>query len=322
MLTPISTPGVSRDSSHSDLERLEAQFPALEFHSNHSLSPYTYMKSGGPADIFVTVQSRLDLENLVSFCVKNNQKHFIFGGASNLLIPDEGMRGLVIRNLANKVSIIPINDTESIVEADSGAITNIFCRKTIDESLTGLENFMGVPGSIGGAIYNNAHYLNDLIGDYIQDVEVIAKSGEKKVYTREQLAFKYEYSILQDTHETMTLARFKLKKGIKSEIEEKAKSAAVRRASTQPLGIPSSGCMFKNPVMPDGTQGFAGKLIDEAGLKGTRVGDAIVSEKHANFILNTGKATTEDILALADKVTQVIKEKYGVELEREVFLVH
>ena len=194
-------------------------------------------------------------------------------------------------------------------------------RASIDQSLEGLEYFLGVPGTIGGAIYNNSHYLKELIGNDVDQVEVIARGGVKKTYTKDEMKFAYDYSILQETHEVIITIRFRLKRGNKAEIEQRAKAATKRRADTQPLGIPSSGCMFKNPIMPNGLRAGAGKLIDEAGLKGMRIGDAVVSDKHASFILNTGHAKTSDVLKLAEHVKAVVKEKYGVELELEVFLV-
>ena len=143
----------------------------------------------------------------------------------------------------------------------------------------------------------------------------------KKIYTKDEMRFAYDYSILQKTHEVIITIRFTLKKGNKDELEQKARESTKRRADTQPLGTPSSGCMFKNPMMPNGSREGAGKLIDQAGLKGARIGDAVVSDKHASFILNTGHATTSDVLKLAEHVKAVVKKKFGVELEREVFLV-
>lgn len=303
------------------LVALQPAFPHLSFTSNEPLSSHTYMKSGGPAEFFVTINKKQDLENLVVWCEKNQQKYLVLGGMSNSLVPDEGIKGLVIKNMVSGTRIIPLDGNTDYFEVESGTPTNLAVRANINESLEGLEYFLGVPGTIGGAIYNNAHYMKELIGNNVDQVEVIAKGGVKKTYTKDEMKFAYDYSILQETHEVITTIRFKLKKGNKAELEQKATAATKRRADTQPLGVPSSGCMFKNPMMPNGKREAAGKLIDQAGLKGSRVGDAVVSDKHASFILNTGHATTNDVLKLAEYVKAVVKEKYGVELEREVFLV-
>lgn len=303
------------------LEAVQSAFPHLSFTSNEPLSSHTYMKSGGPAEFFVTINKKQDLENVVIWCEKNQQKYLVLGGMSNSLVPDEGIKGLVIKNIVSGTQIIPLDEHTYHFEVESGTPTNLAVRASIDQSLAGLEYFLGVPGTMGGAIYNNSHYLGELIGNDVDQVEVIAKGGVKKTYTKDEMKFAYDYSILQETHEIITTIRFKLKKGNKVELERKATTATKRRADTQPLGIPSSGCMFKNPMMPNGKREGAGKLIDQAGLKGARIGDAVVSDKHASFILNTGHATTGDVLKLAEHVKAVVKKKYGVELEREVFLV-
>ncbi len=303
------------------LQALQSAFPNLSFKLDEPLSSHTYMKSGGPAEIFVIVNKKEDLENLVIWCEKNQQKYLVLGGMSNSLVPDEGIKGLVIKNMVSGTRTIPLDENTYYFEVESGTPTNLAVRASIDQSLKGLEYFLGVPGTIGGAIYNNSHYLKELIGNDVDQVDVIVKSGIKKTYTKDEMRFAYDYSILQETHEVITTIRFKLKKGNKDELEQRARVATKRRADTQPLGIPSSGCMFKNPMMPSGLREGAGKLIDEAGLKGARIGDAVVSDKHASFILNTGHATTSDVLKLAEHVKTVIKKKYGVELELEVFLV-
>jgi len=300
---------------------LQETFPALKFRQNEQLSQHTYMKTGGPAEVFVQVQTKADLVNLVSWCEKHTQKFIVLGGASNVLVPDEGLKGLVIKNLSNAMQVKKINDSLFELEVDSGVHTNMLVRKALDEGLEGLEYFLGVPGTVGGAIYNNSHYMNQLIGDSAFEVDVVNHDGSVKTYVKNDLQFAYDYSVIQETKETILSIRFRLKKGDKAVLEERALEATRKRASTQPLGIPSTGCMFKNPMMSDGTQGHAGKLIDQAGLKGVRVGDAAVSDKHANFILNTGHANTSDILRLVEQVQSTVKDKFGVELHREVFML-
>jgi UDP-N-acetylmuramate dehydrogenase len=240
----------------------------------------------------------------------------MLGGASNVLIADEGIRGLVIKNLTKQYTI----DTEhSIIEADSGVLTNVLVRAALDAGLKGLEQFMGVPGTVGGAVFNNSHFSTELIGAFVKQVHVIDAQGESNTLTKEQMQFAYDYSILHETHDVIISIEFLLEKGQSTELEKSAFDATRKRATTQPLGIPSSGCMFKNATMPDGKKVGAGYLIDQAGLKGKTIGGAKVSEVHANFIVNTGTATQKDIEALAQFVEKTIHEKYGVELKREAF---
>ncbi|MBI5151138.1 MAG: UDP-N-acetylmuramate dehydrogenase [Candidatus Pacebacteria bacterium] len=296
-------------------------FPNLQFFSEESLVHHTYMKSGGCAEVFVSVKNSNDLEKLSMWCIKQNVPLTILGGASNVLVPDEGLRGLVIKNVSTTIQVR--HDKEfSVIIADSGVPTNLLVRRAINEELEGLEYFLGVPGSVGGAVYNNSHYMNQLIGEHVTEVEIVEKkTGKKKSVVHSQIHFAYDYSLFHETHDVILRVHFTLKKGKKDELERRAKEATVKRATTQPLGIPSSGCMFKNGIFADGSIAHAGKLIDLAGLKGFRIGDAVVSDKHANFILNLGGATTHEILAVAKHVQDVVQQKYGVELDREVFLL-
>ena len=302
------------------LDTLKQAFPHLEFKAEESLAQHTYFKIGGPAEVFLIVKTSNDLADLAEFAGKNQIKFTVLGGASNVLINDQGLRGLVVKNNTSQVLIKPGDKPETfILEADSGAITNLVVRKALDNSLDGLQLFLGVPGTIGGAVFNNSHFLKVLIGENILEVECVTRQGEHKTYSKSDMKFAYDYSILHETHDTIIKVRFLLKKGDKTTLEERAKYATTYRATTQPLGIPSSGCMFQNAIMPDGSRESAGKLVDMAGLKGLRVGDAVVSDKHANFILNVGKATSEEVDQLVAKVTAAVKDKFGAELKREVF---
>ncbi len=300
-------------------ELLSQEFPQLSFLKNEPLSRHTYFKIGGPAEVFTIVKQKQDLQDLVSFCRKQHIPLMILGGASNVLVSDNTIPGLVIKNMTSDIAIHSQSDQKAEVTADSGVITNMLVRKTIDEGLEGLEYFLGVPGTIGGAVYNNSHFMTQLIGDHVKEVTVVDMVGDVKTYTQQELHFAYDYSILHETKDIILSITFQLQQGDKNTLEERAKHATHKRASTQPLGIPSSGCMFQNAVFPDGKRVSAGYLIDQAGLKGMRVGDAMVSDKHANFIVNLGSATAADVDELARKVQKTIKEKFGVELKREVF---
>jgi len=304
---------------------------------SESLAPHTYMKVGGPADLFFTATTKQDLIDAVQTAIKNKVNHFILGGGSNILVSDSGIKGLVIKNRADTIKIIGLSGklknqragiNQAVIEVQAGATVNQLVRFTIEESLKGLEEFLGIPGTVGGAVYNNSHHLDHLIGDHIKEVEVIDQKGKVKTYTQKQMHFAYNYSILQKTKEVVLSVKFQLKSGNKTQLWQKAEAALKRRRDTQPLEFPSSGCMFKNigkaQALLHNTPNqatSAGFLIDNAGLKGTQIGGAKVSEKHANFIINTGNATAKDIKKLTQLVQKRIKEKYHINLKSEVFFI-
>lgn len=315
---------MSRASDNTVFARLHQAFPNLSFKQYEPLSKHTYFKIGGPAEVFLAVTDATVLTDVVRFAGKNQIPITLLGGASNVLVLDKGISGLVIHN---KTSAIDILDTH--VTVDSGVLTNVLVRKAIDAGLGGLEYFMGLPGTVGGAVVNNSHYKHQLFGEYVTQVTVVTPSGEKKTYTHDELQFSYDHSILQTTKDVIISIELDLKHVDKQSLESIALEATRYRAETQPLGLPSSGCMFKNAAIPpEKRDQFGGKesigagwLIDHAGLKGMRIGDAQVSEKHANFIVNLGKATAEQVFELSTLVQRRVFEKFGVQLDREVFLL-
>lgn len=295
------------------------------------------MKVGGPADIFFIATSKADLIDAVQSAIKHKIPYTVLGAASNVLIKDGGVRGLVIKNRADAISLAGFKGKvtaskagvqSALVKAESGAIMNQLVRFCIDQSLAGLEEFLGIPGTVGGAVYNNSHHLDHLIGDYVATITVLDKHGRIKTYQQSELNFSYDYSILQKTQDTILDITFMLTAGNKQELWSRAEAALARRRDTQPLEIPSSGCMFKNIGQANAIRfntpnhsTAAGFLIDRAGLKGSQVGGAQVSTKHANFLVNTGAATASDIITLSNQIKQTVKEKYGLELQEEVFVI-
>lgn len=305
---------------------------------NEPLSRHTYFKLGGPADLFFEAQTSEDLIGAVTSAINFQVPYFVLGGGSNILVTDKGFRGLIIKNKTGNIQLkgftgsvnkgVGLDLKEVIVKADSGVPANKLIRYTVDEGLAGLEEFLGLPGTVGGAIYNNSHHLSHLIGSHVVEVEVIDQSGNLKKYTAEEMKFAYDYSILHKTKETVISASFQLKQGDKASLWAKATAAVQRRATTQPLGAPSSGCIFKNISLADamrlGTPDHltsAGYLIDKAGLKETRVGGAVVSQIHANFIVNDGSASTDDVLKLIEVVKTKVKTKFGVDLVLEIVVI-
>ncbi|MFH1244341.1 MAG: FAD-binding protein, partial [bacterium] len=274
---------------------------------NEPLSKHTYFKLGGPADLFYEAKTLDELVLAVQSAILYKVTNLVIGGGSNILVTDAGFRGLVIKNKTGNIQLKgfaggvekgKLDLKEAIIQADSGVPANQLIRYSLDQGLSGLEEMLGLPGSVGGAVYNNSHHLGKLWGDHIVEVEYLNSDGVRAKYTPQDLHLDYDYSIFHKTHETILSASFLLKQGDKAALWEVANAAVIRRSSTQPLGIPSSGCMFKNIPLADKMRlglstASAGYLIDQAGLKGERVGGAVVSDVHANFIVNDGTATSQ-----------------------------
>lgn len=327
------------------IDQLITTFPSISFQQKVSLAPFTYMKVGGLATLFVESTTVEDLYNLSSFCFVHAIPFVVLGGVSNTVIADTGIDALVILNKSNTVEIRGTDGSEKVqVTSDSGVITAMLANETMKADLTGLEYFVGVPGTVGGAVVNNSHFtLHELIGNTIVSVDVCTETGARETWTKDRLKFGYDYSIFHETKAIVLRVTFELYRGDQVHIQEKMLAAAKKRVATQPIGVPSTGCMFKNPrVTPEqlvalqtkltvpetavktdasGTQVSAGFLIDQAGLKGTTIGGAAVSDKHATYIVNLGTATAGDIDGLASKVETSVFEKFAIKLEREVFFV-
>lgn len=300
---------------------LRSALPHLILEESVPLSQYTYMRTGGPAEVLVTVKEQEDLVSLLEYLTAHGLEFRILGGGSNVLVPDDGLSGVTILNRVDHFVASTELNHRRIVRVGSGHLTSLFVRKTMDLELTGTEPFLGVPGTIGGAVYNNSHYMNKLLSDILSSVEVYRPHHGIVHYKTEDLHFKYDYSDLQKTHEVVLVAEFELAVGDPAEIRDRMLMATQKRASTQPIGVPSSGCMFKNVELPDGRMLSTGQLIDEAGLKGFSIDGAEVSTVHANFLVNKGTATTSSILALAEQIEETIFKRTGHRLEREVFVL-
>lgn len=307
-------------------QQLQQYFSEYPFQFDLPLAEKTYFKIGGPAEAYIELSDRNKISALVKWCHENQVKVTLFGGASNIIVADQGITGVIIHVSHDEISF----QENGHVVVGAGAKMALFVRKTIDAGYTGLEYFLGVPGTVGGATYNNAHYLEDLIGQHIVRVEVVNAQGEFDWILQEECAFGYDSSRFQQTHEVIYQIEFLLKPGVKEESMALVRKATEYRAKTQPLGMPSSGCIFQNtpntPALQTLFPQFAernhvpgGFLIDQAGLKKTRVGDIEVSDKHAAFFVNTGKGTAEDVKKLIETVKSTVKEKFQVDLQEEVF---
>lgn len=300
---------------------------APQLQTNVPLKNHTYFKIGGPADLFYPAKTQKQLIQAVKLATQNQVPFQVLGSGSNILVTDKGFRGLIIKNKTTKItSSKPPQSPYTLIRAQSGLPTNKLIQYTMKGGLKGLASFLGLPGTIGGAIYNNSHHLDKLIGDYVQKVKVITPSQTIKTYTQKQMNFAYDYSILHQTKDIVLSATFKLKKGNSKNLAQQGKKAVQRRASTQPLGKPSSGCIFQNITaqqakklnLPTQSTGY---LIDQAGLKGKSIGGAKISTKHANFIVNQNNATYQDVQKLIQLIKQKIKQKYHLTPKLEIFIL-
>jgi UDP-N-acetylmuramate dehydrogenase len=274
------------------------------------LSNYTSWRVGGPADYFLEPADKADIAAIVTFLHQENIPILVIGKGSNMLVSDKGVRGAVL-NLEQGLTGMRCDN--GIVFVDAGVPLVRFVDFCVQLGFQGVEMLPGIPGTVGGAIMMNAGAYGGEISDHLLDVEIL-RNGQIVRVKKEDAGFSYRRSGFAD--DIILGASFKLPQGDKTEIMNRKRELLLKRNRAQPVNFPNSGSMFKNPP---GT--FAAKLIDEAGLKGTRRGDAQISERHANFVVNLGNATANDILELIELIRKTVHEKFGVTLELEVKLV-
>lgn len=275
---------------------------------------YTTFKTGGNAEILVSPNSFEELSLVLEFCKNNKIKPFILGNGSNLLVKDKGIEGVVIHLGKDFEDIALVDDTTIVCLAGTNLMK--LCRFAYENALTGLEFAYGIPGSVGGGCYMNAGAYGGELKDVLYKCDHISFDGTVGSYENDELKLSYRTSAYKDSDLIITKAYFKLQKGDKDQIKEKMDDFMSRRKSKQPLEYPSAGSTFKRP---EGY--FAGKLIEDCGLKGAFVGGAQVSEKHCGFIINKDNATSTDIIKLIALVQDFVLAKTGVFLETEVKIV-
>lgn len=275
---------------------------------NVSLADYSTFKVGGPAKYFVSPTTREEIAKVFKVVHELEIPYFILGGGSNLLISDNGFKGVVIKPNNKKITIC-----EHRVTADAGVSFQKFIQKVVKANLTGLEHLSGIPGTLGGAIAGNAGTATKWINSTIKQVHVVDRKGEIIAIPKTQCDFSYRYSRFKNSQEEIIVgADFILHKGDPIEIRKKVKETVVKR-NHQPAGDACAGCIFKNPA-----EAAAGKIIEDVGLKGKMIGGAMVSPDHANFIVNTGKATAEDIAILISLIKQQVRDNVGIQLQEEI----
>ncbi|WP_462247498.1 UDP-N-acetylmuramate dehydrogenase [Parvimonas micra] len=275
------------------------------------LKNHTTFKIGGNCIALIEPREISDIIEAVKICRENSIKFFIIGNGSNLLVPDEGYNGVIIK-LKGEFSTIQVEGEYLIV--NSGAKLSEVYTVAYENSLTGFEFASGIPGTIGGAIYMNAGAYGGEMKDIVESVQVLDLDNfELRELKNEELEFSYRKSIIQRKNYIVTTIKLKLQKGNKEEINAVYEDLRERRNSKQPLNFGSAGSTFKRP---EGH--FASKLIEDAGLKGYHINDAWVSEKHSGFVVNKGNASYKEVMELIEYVQKVVFEKFGVKLETEV----
>ncbi len=286
------------------------------------LAPLTTFKIGGPADVLVTAGNAGEVRQAIGLARDAGLPVTVLGGGSNVLIADAGIRGLVLRLRGGDVRRID----HGAIRADAGVTINGLVRWTLTHGLAGLEAWAGTPGTVGGAIFGNAHFQGRNISDLVRLVTVMGASGEIQDVPAADLEFGYDYSRLHRTREVVLSADFVVSPGVPEALRTVARESLAYRKRTQPLASPSAGCIFQNPDprrdrLPEGMPCSAGALVDRAGLKGAREGQARVSSTHGNFIVTEGRATAGSVLALIARCKQEVHRQFGVELREEIMLL-
>lgn len=279
---------------------------------NEPLKNYTYTKTGGNADIYITPIKYSEIQKTIQYANEHNITVTFLGNGSNIIIRDGGIRGIVI-------SLLGLTDVQveyDTIIASSGAAIIDVSRIARDHHLTGLEFACGIPGSVGGAVYMNAGAYGGEVKDIIESATVVDQHGEILTLTNEALALDYRTSIMQSEHYVVLEATFKLQRGDINLIQSQMDILTERREDKQPLEYPSCGSVFRRPPGH-----FAGQLIQEAGLQGYRIGGVEVSKKHAGFIVNVDNGTATDYEEMIAHVQKVVLENSGIELQPEVRVI-
>lgn len=283
-----------------------------EIKINELMKEHVNFKVGGPADILLIPSKAEQIIESIKVCKDNNIPYFVIGNGSNLLVKDGGIRGVVIK--LTELTNLEVNETE--IKADCGVMLKNLSDKALENSLTGLEFACGIPGTVGGAVFMNAGAYDGEIKNVIKEAQVMTSSGEIVTMSKDELELGYRTSKVMKDNLIVISATFKLEKGSKKEIKDKIDDFTQRREEKQPLEYPSAGSTFKRP---EGY--FAGKLIQDSGLKGYSIGGAAVSSKHSGFVINKGNATAKDILDLIAYIQKEVKRQFGVELHPEVRII-
>jgi len=279
-------------------------------YTDEPMKKHTTFRVGGNADFFVVPKTVEEVKRTVMLCVEQDMPYYILGNGSNLLVGDKGYRGVVIQ-IYKEMNNIIVEGHRMKVQA--GALLSKIGSAALEAGLTGFEFAAGIPGTMGGAVVMNAGAYGGEMKDVLEEVTVLTKEGEVLTLSKEELDMGYRTSVVAKKDYIVLEAIVVLELGDRDAIKARMDELKVQRTTKQPLEFPSAGSTFKRP---EGY--FAGKLVQDAGLRGFQVGGAQVSEKHCGFVINKGNATAADIVELMNQVSERVKDKFGVELEPEV----
>ncbi len=282
-------------------------------YTDQPMSQHTSFRIGGPADILVKPCSVEQLSDIFMFCNKEGIPFFVMGNGTNLIVRDKGIRGLVIKVYDN-LNKYRVNG--DIIEAEAGILLSRLANIALENELSGLEFASGIPGTLGGAVTMNAGAYGGEMKDIIIQTQYMSPDGKINTIEGEQHNFGYRSSFIQSEGGIVLKSYLKLKKAAYDSIKSVMTELSAKRCDKQPLNMPSAGSVFKRPVGY-----FAGKLIEDCGLRGFRIGGAEVSSKHCGFIVNTGNATAEDVINLIKHVQETVMNNFGVELKTEIRIV-
>ncbi len=292
---------------------LEEKINPLNIRKDEPMAAHTSFKIGGPAALFVSPTTVEELVAALQICKQEHVPYYVIGNGSNLLVPDEGIEGVVI---AIHKNLSGIEQQGTTLKAYAGTLLSKVAKEAADHALTGLEFAHGIPGTLGGAVAMNAGAYGGEMKDVIRAVTLIDADGQLVTLTGEQMDFGYRESLVTKGDYIVVSATLELVSGDQATIQEKMKTLMASRRDKQPLEYPSAGSTFKRP-----TGYFAGKLIMDSQLAGYTIGGAQVSAKHCGFIVNKGNATCKDVLSLINYVQEEVKRQQGVVLETEVKLI-
>lgn len=282
---------------------------------NEPMAKHTSFKIGGPADVFIKVDNIEELKETLDLSKQNQIPLTIIGNGSNLLVTDKGIRGITAKLNLKDIKIKNENNKQ-IIKVDAGVPVGLLAQKLLKEEITGFEELSGIPGTIGGAVIMNAGAHGKELKDILKKVTAMDYNGNIHEFTNEECQFSYRNSRFQKEKHIILQATLELEKGNSTEIKEKMDEYMQFRKEKQPIEYPNAGSTFKR-----GEDFVTAKLIDEAGLKGYKIGGAQVSEKHAGFIVNVDNATAKDVIELTDYIKEKIKEKFGKKINLEIQII-
>ena len=295
-----------------NIKEIQNIIPQENFYINEPMSKYTSFKIGGPAECFVKIKTVEQLKSILKYTNENDVKLTIIGNGSNILVSDDGIKGIVVKIEIDNLEI-KIQDKKALITVGSGVKLGLLAQKCLKQEITGFEFASGIPGTIGGAIRMNAGAHGSEMKDIVKTVTYVDRNGEIHKIENNQAEFEYRKSLFSHNDYIIVETEIELEKGNTNEIKEKMTEYANFRKEKQPIEYPNAGSTFKR-----GTDFITAKLIDECGLKGYQIGGAQISEKHAGFIINKNNATAKDVIKLMEYTKEQVYEKFGKTIEAEI----